>query len=141
MHSNLEHQDVFTHWHTEKIRYADQDAQQHVNNVAFAVYVETGWTSLCHALDAVPGTRNPGFILAETAITFRRQAAWPGEIWIGSRIIGVGADFLSIGTGLFLHDECIGTGKTELAWARDGRREAMPAELRARLAFAVDAAP
>jgi acyl-CoA thioester hydrolase len=101
---NLEDRQVFTHWHTEQIRYSDLDAQAHVNNVAFAVYVETGWTSLCHALDAAPGRRNPGFVLADTAITFLRQATWPGELRIGSRIVGIGADSFDIGTGLFLND-------------------------------------
>jgi acyl-CoA thioester hydrolase len=137
MHWDLERQDTFTHWHTEKIRYADEDAQAHVNNVAFAVFVETGFTSLCHAFDAVPGARNPGFAVADMAITFRRQASWPGELWIGSRIIGITADSLSIGTGLFLRDECIGTGRTELLWMRDGTREAMPPGMRARLAQAL----
>jgi acyl-CoA thioester hydrolase len=137
MQWNLEHQDVFTHWHTEQIRYSDQDAQAHVNNVAFAVYVETGWTSLCHALGTVPGMQDPGFVLAETAITFRRQATWPGELRIGSRVTGLGADWFRIGTGLFLNDDCIGTGKTELAWMRDGGREPIPAEIRARLALAL----
>jgi acyl-CoA thioester hydrolase len=139
MHWNLEHQDVFTHWHTEQIRYSDLDAQAHVNNVAFVVYVETGWTSLCHALDTVPGTRDPGFVLADTAITFRRLAAWPGELRIGSRVIRLGADCFHIGTGLFLRDECIGTGNTELAWMRDGRREPMPADIKGRLAQALGA--
>jgi acyl-CoA thioester hydrolase len=119
----------YTHWTTDTIRFSDQDAVGHVNNVAVAAYVESGRVGFGTSLR---GAHDPGasFILAHLAIDYRAQAHYPGTIRIGTRLAKLGRTSFTTEHGVFKDDECIATATCVLVHVRDGRPAPIEGELK-----------
>lgn len=125
---------AFAHWVTDTVRFSDQDAVGHVNNVAIAAYVETGRVGF--GRDLVVGTDTASasaFILARLAIDYRAQAHWPGQIRVGTRLLRTGRTSFTLGHGVFKDGSCIATAECVLVHVLDGASAPLPDTLRARL--------
>src|SRR5450631_2831725 len=75
---------------SEKLRYRDTDRQGHVNNAVFSTFLETGRVEVLFTRAADLAGPDGGFVLARLQIDFRKEAKWPGEVEIGTRIVTVG---------------------------------------------------
>jgi len=122
----------YAHWAVDIVRFSDQDAVGHVNNVAFAAYVETGRVAFGHEL-RVAGDRASSFILAQLVIDYRAQAHYPGEVQVGTRLLRIGRTSFKTGHGLFKDDVCIGTARCVLVHTRDGSPAPIEGGFRAQL--------
>jgi acyl-CoA thioester hydrolase len=125
---------VYRHWTTDTIRFSDQDAAGHTNNVAIAAYCETG--RLAYAYEILLPDKEPGesFILARITIDYRRESRWPGSVRIGTAPVSVGNTSATLGSGVFCNDICIATAEAIVVFRRDDRPAPIPERIRARLA-------
>lgn len=109
----------YPHWAVDSVRFSDQDAVGHVNNVAIAAYVETGRVAFGHQL-SVGGDPGSSFILARLVIDYRTQAHYPGAIRVGTRLLRVGRTSFTVGHGVFKDETCIATAECVLVHTSDG---------------------
>lgn len=125
---------VYRHWVTDTIRFSDQDAAGHTNNVAIAAYCETG--RVAYAYQVLLPDKQPGesFILARITIDYRRESRWPGSVRIGTAPVRVGSSSVTLGTGVFDDDRCIATAEAIVVFRHHGKPAPLPERIRARLA-------
>ena len=110
--ADLSHMDTFAHWTPVTIRFSDQDSMGHVNNCAFAAYVELSRVIFLKAL--VDHEQNPGidFILASLKIDYKRELHFPGTVMVGARVLKLGNKSVTTGYGLFKDEECVATSES-----------------------------
>ncbi len=101
----------FPHWTSEKIRCQDIDRLGHVNNVAMAIYAESGRVEFVDAVMPAPLTADNGplWVIARLDIQFRAQAHYPGTVAVGTRVLRIGNSSITLGQGLFTGERCIAT--------------------------------
>ena len=91
---------TFRHWTPVSLRFSDQDSMGHINNVAFAAYVEQARVAFINVF-----LRNWGegidYILASVNIDYHREMYFPGTVDIGVRLIRIGTKSITTGYGLF----------------------------------------
>lgn len=99
------------HWATEKIRFQDIDRLDHVNNVAFAAYAESGRVEFLETVTPTSLQRSnaPFWVIAKLDLQFRAQAYYPGEIRIGTGVLRVGTSSVTLGQGMFAGERCVAT--------------------------------
>ncbi len=93
----------------DKLRYGDTDRQGHVNNVAFATFLETGRVALLEA--AGRRLTEPGFnfVLARITIDYLAEIHLPGTVEIGSAVKTIGNSSVAITQALFQREKCVAT--------------------------------
>ncbi len=130
---DLKSRSSFNHWSEVSIRYSDQDAMGHVNNVAIAQYIEVGRTKLIYGLLKKFIQGNLEFVLAHVAIDYHREFHYPGTVDVGARILRVGNKSLTTGYGVFLGDVCVATCRSVNVFFDLATRKAVepPDDLRA----------
>lgn len=127
---------AFAFWSREKIRFQDVDRLDHVNNVTFAVYAESGRVEFVAQVTppAVLGD-GPYWVIAELVLRYREQTHYPGEIRIGTGVLRLGRSSVTLGQGLFEGDRCVATSEAVVVLVDpdSGRSMALPAAARAAL--------
>lgn len=121
----------------ENLRFADVDANGHVNNVAFLVFFENARVSFIQR--HLPFMRREGLavVVARLEIDFRAQMHFPGSIRAGARLLEIGRSSFGVGQAIFdQHGKCAATGRaTIVAFDREaGKARQLPPEIRADLA-------
>lgn len=104
----------FRHWTAEKIRFQDVDRHDHVNNVTFAAYAESGRLEfLSDIMRQLPEREDGAFwVIARLCIDFVEQTHYPGEIRIGTRVMRMGRSSVTLGQGLFEGARCVATAES-----------------------------
>ena len=99
---------TFRHWTPVSLRFSDEDSMGHINNVAYAAYVEQARVAF---IDAFLRNRGEGidYILASVNIDYRREMHFPGTVDIGARLIRIGNKSITTGYGLFKDGENVAT--------------------------------
>lgn len=123
-------------WGKEHVRYADTDAQGHVNNVSFAAYLETGRTVLAQACGMPIGLHNGTHtVLARVEIDYRAELHWPADLDLGSAVVRLGRSSVTVIQGIFRGDLCVATGREVLVMVDTATRRSapLPDDLRIRL--------
>ena len=85
------------HWVEDVLRYADTDANGHVNNTVFSVLCESGRVGLFAAHLTPLLERGTFFVIARLAIDFRAELHYPGRTRTGSWIEAVGRSSIRFG--------------------------------------------
>ena len=124
--------DVYTHWTTDTVRFSDQDAIGHINNVAFAAYVESGRVAFGRVMRS-SGNPDQDFILAHLSIDYHAQGHYPGEVRVGTRLVRLGRSSLTVGHGVFKDGVCIATAEGVLVHLKEGRSAPITGNLRVRM--------
>ena len=113
--------------HTQdKVRYADTDRQGHVNNAAFASFLETGRVEILYDPRDPLAAEGASFVIARLTLDFRAEIHWPGEVRIGTRVARVGRSSLNLEQALFQDDRCVATAETVIVQVDDASRQACP---------------
>jgi acyl-CoA thioester hydrolase len=88
----------FRFYHPIEVRYADIDAQRHVNNVAFFSYMETARARYLQHLGLWDGKdfMQIGIIVAEATCTYRAPAAYGQPLRVGVRTARLGNKSLEL---------------------------------------------
>ena len=100
---------TYCYWNRHIIRFADLDPANHVNNVAYAQYFESGRVAFWHDAGrhlVVPGTTG---VIAKLVIDYRAQMDFPGEVEVGTRVLSLGRSSTRLGQGLFRDGVCVAT--------------------------------
>jgi acyl-CoA thioester hydrolase len=124
--------DDFASLSREKLRYRDTDPQGHVNNAVFSTFLETGRVELLLTDETDLAGPDGGFVLARLQIDFRKEAKWPGEVEIGTRIVTVGRSSLRFEQAIFQHGHCIATAETIVVLTDVNTRRSKPFSDKAR---------
>ena len=109
---NLRVKDNFRFWTDVTVRFSDQDPLGHINNVAYAAYIEAGRTMFLGGLITGEQHASFDFILANVNIDYVKEAYYPGIINVGTRVIRLGTKSITTGYGLFLKDTCLATSQS-----------------------------
>lgn len=114
------------------VRFGDTDMFGHVNNAAFATYIETA--RLAFFRDRLGGTRDSpggevgGIILARMAIDFRRQLLFPSDAEVTTQVERVGRTSIVLQQSVLSNGEVVAEAATVIV-AFDYQRQS-PAEIR-----------
>ncbi|MBX3503590.1 MAG: acyl-CoA thioesterase [Alphaproteobacteria bacterium] len=128
---------------TEHLRFADVDANGHINNVAFLVFFENA--RIRYLKDQLKGLRaltGLDVVVAHIDIDLKRQMFYPGTIRAGARITEIRRSSIVIGQAIFDQDgHCAATGHVILVSIdkASGRAAAIGEEARASLQRLMDA--
>ncbi len=125
---------IYRFWITDRVRFSDQDGTGHINNVAYAAYVETGRIAFLNEMAMAVESDDGTLIIVRLAIDYLRESPWPGEVRIGARIIRIGDKSCVVGCGVFKDGACIATAECVMAFLRDGRAVRPSEPTRRRLA-------
>ncbi len=123
--------ETFKRWTPVSLRFSDQDSLGHINNVAYAAYVEQARVALIDAL-----LRNRGaeidYILANVNIDYRREMHYPGTVDVGGKLIKIGNKSITTGYGLFRDGENVATADSVNVFfdPASGKTVPIPDELR-----------
>ena len=123
---------IYRYWNRHVIRFADLDPANHVNNLAYAQYFESGrvvfWSDAERHI-VVPGTT---WVIAKLVIDYRAQMDFPGEVEVGTRVLSLGRSSTRLGQGLFRDGVCVATSVSVgvLVDKDTARSTPMPDELR-----------
>ncbi|MCI4680308.1 acyl-CoA thioesterase [Rhodoblastus acidophilus] len=110
----------------DKLRYGDTDRQGHVNNAAFATFLETGRVDMLIGGDVDLMGLNGAFVLARRLLDYRREVNWPGEVEIGTRVASVGRSSLKLAQAVFQNGECVATGESTVVLTDVATRRSKP---------------
>jgi acyl-CoA thioester hydrolase len=110
----LGRRELFPYWSKESVRWSDTDRVGHVNNVAYAVYCESGRTAFLTPLTlGKPGVRTL-LLLAQINLSFRGESDWPAIVDIGTVVLDIGQSSCRIGHGLYVGERCVATADSLL---------------------------
>ena len=124
---------TFSFWSQEKVRWGDQDGARHINNVAYAAYLETSRLELMLAKVIPHKAKGDNFTVRSVTIEYLGSAAYPNQLDIGSTIVEVGSSSFTVGQGVFLGDRCLATGQTVHVHLRERQPFPLTDELRTAL--------
>jgi acyl-CoA thioester hydrolase len=110
----------------DKLRYGDTDRQGHINNAVFATFFETGRVEVIYNAGAPLTDPGCSFVLARLLINYRAELNWPGEVTIGSRIIGVGRSSIQLEQAIFCSETCVASGETTIVHFDQTTRKSRP---------------
>ena len=119
---------------TDNIRHSDTDRQGHVNNAVFATMLETGRVEMIHGKVEL-GDEGANWVLARTAIDFRHEMHWPGQVIIGTRIKSIGKSSVTLEQALFNNGTCAAMSESVIVQmnSETRRSQALSPEAIARL--------
>jgi acyl-CoA thioester hydrolase len=99
---------IYPHWCSDTVRFSDQDAAGHINNVALCAYLETARLTFMRDIgmfvqkdDRVRG------ISAGMTVSFLAESHWPGQVELGTGVIKIGTSSITVGSAAFKDDLCI----------------------------------
>lgn len=97
----------YRHFYQMPIRWGDQDALGHVNNVQFARYLECGRVAYCDEVLklAFMSPIKAGWILADLKCTFHNQLRHPGQVNIATRIDNLGNKSAQVTAAVFREED------------------------------------
>ena len=123
---------IYRYWNRHVIRFADLDPANHVNNVAYAQYFESGRVAFWHEAGRHDIAPNCMGVIANLAIDYRSQMDFPGDVEVGTRVLSVGRSSTRLGQGLFRDGACVATSVSVMVLVdRDTARSTpMPDPLR-----------
>ena len=134
--------ETFRHWTPVTIRFSDQDSMGHVNNVAYAAYVESGRNA--YVTQYLHPEKHPGidFVLARVMIDYRAEMHYPGTIEVGTCIKRIGNSSITIGTGIFKDGKLYATAESTNVFIDLASRKPcpVPTDIRAELESQLEAA-
>ena len=101
---------------TEHLRFADVDANGHINNVAFMVFFENARIRyLSEQLKGLRVLTGGEVVVAHIELDLKRQMFYPGTIRAGARLIEVRRSSLVIGQAIFDQEgRCAASGHVVL---------------------------
>ena len=104
----LRDRSIYPHRCTDTVRFSDQDAAGHINNVALCAYLETARLTFIKDMgmmaSAEDGVRG---ISAGMTVSFLAESHWPGQVELGSGVMRIGKSLITIGAAAFKDGTCI----------------------------------
>ncbi len=118
----------FPHRTMEQVRFSDTDSVGHVNNVAFAAYLETGRVSMTYDMgirELLKGT-DTHFVIAQLNLSYRGEMNWPGKVEVGTGISKVGRSSVTMLQAMYQQGTCTSTAEAVLVLMNMTSRKSTP---------------
>jgi acyl-CoA thioester hydrolase len=111
---------------SDNVRFADIDANQHVNNAVYASYFETGRVTLVK--DRSFGLMPPGlgWVMVRLDIHFRAELHWPGTIDLGLGVSKLGNTSVTYEQVVFSEGKCIASAQSITVLVNEASRKPTP---------------
>ena len=106
---DLGERESYRYFNRHIIRFADLDPEGHVNNIAYAQYFESARVAFWRNAGRHAGAPDSAGVIATLTIDFRAEMDFPGEIEVGTRLLGIGRSSTRMAQGLFLGGVCMAT--------------------------------
>lgn len=119
----------YRHWVDDVIRFCDQDPGGHVNNVAFAAYVEHGRVTFMRD-SGVQRSAESRFVVAHIDIDYLAEAHFPGRLRIGTRLERIGTSSLSLRTAVFQDGACLAMARSVIVHKAGANSAPVPDQAR-----------
>ena len=117
---------AFRHWTPVSLRFSDQDSLGHINNVAYAAYVEQARVAFIDTFLRNRGDSGIDYILASVNIDYRREMHFPGAVDTGIRLLRIGNKSITTGYGLFKDGENVATAGSVNVFFDTGSGKTVP---------------
>ena len=118
---------------TFPLHWGEMDAFEHVNNVSYFRYFESGRLDYFRlvGIDRYMAEHGQGPILAHTDCRFRRPLVWPATVCVASKVDELGSDRFSMSYALVRQDApetLVATGTGKIVWYDygQGKKAALP---------------
>ncbi len=98
-------QSRYKHWIKDQVRFSDLDPVGHVNNNAIGTYFENARADLYREVTPLWPHGEKFFVLARTAVDFRRELHLPAQLRIGTGVVSVGRTSMLLINALFRGDD------------------------------------
>jgi len=130
----LQDRSIYPHWCTDTVRFSDQDAAGHVNNVALCAYLETARLTFMRDLGLM-AAREDGVrgISAGMTISFLAESHWPGQVELGTGVMRIGTSSITVGAAAFKDGVCVAAAEMTVVRLMGKMPHPIDAELRKRL--------
>ena len=104
----LQDRSIYPHWCTDTVRFSDQDAAGHVNNVAVCAYMETARLTFMRDMGMM-APREDGLrgISAGMNVSFLAESHWPGKVELGTGVLRIGTSSITVASAAFKDGVCI----------------------------------
>ena len=111
---------------TDNVRFADLDANQHVNNAVYATYFETGRVTLMkdRSLGMMPD--GLAWIMVRLDIHFRAELRWPGVIELGLGVSKLGRTSVTFDQVVFSQGSCVASARSITVLIGEATRKPTP---------------
>ena len=111
---------------SDNVRFADLDANQHVNNASFATYFETGRVALTK--DPRYGLVSPdlSWVMVRLDIHFRAELHWPGTVELGLGVTRFGRTSVAYEQVVFSEGKCVASAQSVTVLVNDRTRQPTP---------------
>lgn len=130
----LQDRTIFPHWCTDTVRFSDQDAAGHVNNVALCAYMETARLTFMRDMGLMgPLEEGVRGISAGMNVSFLAESHWPGRVELGTGVMRIGTSSITVGSAAFKDDICIVAAEMTVVRLRGKTPHPIGAALRAKL--------
>lgn len=104
----LQDRSIYPHWCSDTVRFSDQDAAGHINNVALCAYLETARLTFSRDMGMMQrGEDGVRGISAGMTVSFLAESHWPGQIELGTGVLKVGTSSVTVASAAFKDDLCI----------------------------------
>jgi acyl-CoA thioester hydrolase len=109
----LQDRSIYPHWCTDTVRFSDQDAAGHINNVAICAYLETARLTFMRDVGMIGGgmmarsEEGVRGISAGMTVSFLAESHWPGQVDLGTGVIRIGSSSITVGSAAFKKGMCI----------------------------------
>lgn len=110
----------------DKVRYADTDRQGHVNNAAFATFLETGRVEFLYNPENPLAAEGAAFVIVNLNLNLLAEINWPGRVEIGTAVTKIGRSSVSLVQGLFQDGRCVATAATVIVQMNEQTRKSHP---------------
>ena len=110
----------------DKVRYADTDRQGHVNNAAFATFLETGRVEFLYNPENPLAAEGAAFVIVNLNLNLLAEINWPGRVEIGTAVTKIGRTSVSLCQGLFQDGRCVATAATVIVQMNEQTRKSHP---------------
>lgn len=101
------HRDDYRYWVEERVRFNDIDVLGHVNNIAYAIYVETGRADFLRDIGLWLMGADLQNVIVRTEMDYLREVRYPAHLSIGVAVRHIGNRSFTLGIGLFNGDDCV----------------------------------
>jgi acyl-CoA thioester hydrolase len=110
----------------DNVRFADLDANQHVNNAVYATYFETGRVTLMkdRSLGMMPD--GLAWIMVRLDIHFRAELRWPGVIELGLGVSKLGRTSVTFDQVVFSQGRCVASARSITVLIDEATRKPTP---------------
>jgi acyl-CoA thioester hydrolase len=112
----LQDRSIYPHWCSDTVRFCDQDAAGHVNNVAICAYMETARLTFTRDMGMI-APREDGIrgISAGMTVSFLAESHWPGKVELGTGVLRIGTSSITVASAAFKDDVCIAAAEMTVA--------------------------